>query len=120
MAWRNIAVVDFSVITLKPASAKQGGRIGLYYIGNWPSTRGKNVKARYDAPSGFIEVTRDKQDTELSDHFELRDFFPHDQQNVWPKYIVVDMKLNTSLPSRILNGTATLSVAIGVTRAGTG
>ena len=86
-------VADFSVITLKPASAKRGGRIGLYYIGNWPSTRGRKVKARYEAPPGFIEVSRDQQDTELSDHFRLRDFFPHDQQNVWPKYIVVEMKL---------------------------
>ena len=85
-------VADFSIITLKPASAKKGGKIGLYYIGNWPSTR-RTAKARYDAPSGFIEVTRDQQETELSDHFKLRDFFPHDQANVWPKYIVVEMKL---------------------------
>lgn len=85
-------IADFSVITLKPASAKQGGRIGLYYIGNWPSTR-RTAKARYDAPRGFIEVTREKQGTQLSDHFALKDFFPHDQQNVWPKYIVVEMKL---------------------------
>jgi uncharacterized protein YcbK (DUF882 family) len=86
-------VADFSVITLKPASAEKGGRIGLYYIGNWPSTRGRSTKVRYEAPKGFIEVTREQQNTELSDHFRLRDFFPHDQQNVWPKYIVVDMKL---------------------------
>jgi uncharacterized protein YcbK (DUF882 family) len=86
-------VADFNVITLKPSSAKSGGKIGFYYIGNWPSTRGKAVKARYDAPSGFIEVTQNQQNTELSDHFVLRNFFPHDQQNVWPKYIVIDMKL---------------------------
>jgi hypothetical protein len=86
-------VTDFSVITLKPASAKRSGRIGLYYIGNWPTTRGKAVKVKYEAPRGFIEVTRDRQNTQLSDHFRLRDFFPHDQANVWPKYIVVDMKL---------------------------
>ena len=85
-------ITDFSVITLKPASARQGGKIGLYYIGNWPSTR-RTARVRYDAPSGFIEVTREKQETQLSDHFRLRDFFPHDQQNVWPKYIVVEMKL---------------------------
>lgn len=85
-------IADFSIITLKPASAKQGGRIGLYYIGNWPRMT-RTAKARYDAPSGFIEVTPQTQDTQLSDHFELRDFFPHDQQNVWPKYIVVDMKV---------------------------
>ncbi len=86
-------VTDFNVITLKPSSANRGGKIGFYYIGNWPSTRGKAVKARYDAPSGFIEVTQEQQNTELSDHFVLRNFFPHDQQNVWPKYIVIDMKL---------------------------
>jgi uncharacterized protein YcbK (DUF882 family) len=86
-------VADFSVITLKPASAERGGRIGLYYIGNWPGTRGKKVKAHYEAPSGFIEVTKEQQNTELSDHFRLRDFFPHDQPNIWPKYIVVDMKM---------------------------
>jgi uncharacterized protein YcbK (DUF882 family) len=51
------------------------------------------VKARYEPPRGFIEVTQQDQNTQLSDHFRLRDFFPHDQQNIWPKYIVVDMKL---------------------------
>lgn len=86
-------VTDFNVITLKPSSEKRGGKIGFYYIGNWPSARGKATKVRYDVPSGFIEVTQDKQNTELSDHFVLRNFFPHDQQNVWPKYIVIDMKL---------------------------
>jgi len=86
-------VTDFNVITLKPSSAKRAGKIGFYYIGNWPSARGKSAKARYDAPSGFIEVTQDQQDTPLSDHFVLKNFFPHDQQNVWPKYIVIDMKL---------------------------
>lgn len=86
-------IADFSVITLKPASAKSGGRIGLYYIGNWPSARKGQKNVRYDAPSGFIEVKREEQNTLLSDHFRLRDFFPHDQANIWPKYIVVDMKL---------------------------
>ncbi|HZI99208.1 MAG TPA: D-Ala-D-Ala carboxypeptidase family metallohydrolase [Gemmatimonadaceae bacterium] len=86
-------VTDFNVITLKPSSAKRGGKIGFYYIGNWPTPRSKATKVRYDAPSGFIEVTQNQQNTELSDHFVLKDFFPHDQQNVWPKYIVIDMKL---------------------------
>ena len=42
-------VTDFSVITLKPASAKRGGKIGFYYIGNWPSTKGRSLKTRYEA-----------------------------------------------------------------------
>jgi hypothetical protein len=85
-------VADFSVITLLPASEKKGGRIGLYYIGNWPSGRA-STKADYTPPSGFIEATPENQNTPLSDHFRLRDFFPHDQQAVWPKYIVVRIKL---------------------------
>ncbi|HEY8165708.1 MAG TPA: D-Ala-D-Ala carboxypeptidase family metallohydrolase [Gemmatimonadaceae bacterium] len=83
---------DFSVITLRPAADKRSGRIGLYYIGNWPSAR-PNARVNYTPPSGFIEATPQNENTPLSDHFKLRDFFPHDQQNVWPKYIVVDLKL---------------------------
>jgi len=85
-------ITDFSVITLLPASQKQSGRIGLYYIGNWPSGR-VTPKADYTPPSGFIEVTEQTQNTLLSEHFKLRDFLPHDQQGVWPKYIVVKIKL---------------------------
>ncbi len=85
-------IADFSVITLVPASQKKGPRIGLYYIGNWPSARA-SVKADYTPPNGFIEVDPSNQDTPLSDHFRIRDFLPHDQQSVWPKYVVVKMKL---------------------------
>jgi uncharacterized protein YcbK (DUF882 family) len=86
-------LADFSIITLRPAAEKKGGRLGLYYIGNWPAARKGRPGVNYEPPSGFIEVTRETQNTQLSDHFKLRDFFPHDQQNVWPKYIVVDTKL---------------------------
>ena len=37
-----------------------------------------------------------------------------------PKVMVVDMKLSTSSPSFMRNGTTTLSTAIGAARAGTG
>lgn len=86
-------LADFSVITLRPASEKKGARLGLYYIGNWPAARKGRPGVNYDPPSGFIEVTPENQNTQLSDHFRLKDFLPHDQPNVWPKYIVLDMKL---------------------------
>ncbi len=86
-------LADFSVITLRPATEKRAGRLGLYYIGNWPSARKGRPGVSYDPPNGFIEVTQQTQATPLSDHFKLKDFFPHDQQNVWPKYIVVELKL---------------------------
>ena len=86
-------LADFSLITLRPAAEKKGGRLGLYYIGNWPTGKRGRPGTNYEAPSGFIEVTRESQNTHLSEHFRLKDFFPHDQANVWPKYIVVDIKL---------------------------
>jgi hypothetical protein len=87
-------ITDFSVITLRPAADKRRGRIGLYYIGNWPEARaGAATRANYAPPSGFIEVTRENQNTLVSDHFRLRDFLPKDQHDIWPKYLVLDTKL---------------------------
>jgi hypothetical protein len=86
-------LAGFSVITLRPASEEVGGRLGLYYIGNWPAARQVKPGVVYRPPGGFIEVTPENEDTQLSEHFKLRDFLPHDQPNVWPKYIVLDMKL---------------------------
>jgi hypothetical protein len=86
-------LADFSVITLRPAAEKHGSRLGLYYIGNWPAARRGQPGVHYDPPSGFIEVTPQNEDTRLSEHFRLRDFLPHDQQNVWPKYVVIDLKM---------------------------
>ena len=91
-------ITDFNVIRLLPFSEKKGGRVGLYYVGNWPGERGaagpsKAPSGAYANPAGFIEVTRENQDTRVSEHFRLRDFLTHDQPNVWPKYLVLQPKL---------------------------
>ena len=86
-------LAGFSVITLRSASEEKGGRLGLYYIGNWPAAKQVRPGVVYRPPSGFIEVTPENQNTQLSEHFRLKDFLPHDQAGVWPKYIVIDMKL---------------------------
>lgn len=92
-------ITDFSVITELPFSAKTKGRIGLYYIGNWPAEKsrgklgpGKAPATSYANPAGFIEVTPQNEATYVSEHFRLRDFLTHDQPNVWPKYLVLQMK----------------------------
>ena len=88
------AINDFSIVTLVPFVEKQRGRIGLYYLGNWPFERGgRPKKAAYANPSGFIEVTPENADTYVSDHFRLRDFLTKDQYNVWPKYMLLNPKL---------------------------
>jgi uncharacterized protein YcbK (DUF882 family) len=87
-------IQNFSVITLVPFSQKQGGRIGLYYLGNWPFEHGKTPKTpAYANPAGFIQVTPQNADTYVSEHFRLRDFLTKDQPNVWPKYLLLNPKL---------------------------
>jgi hypothetical protein len=91
-------VSNLNVITMLPFSAKQNGKIGLYFLGNWPSEHGKVGPAKapaaaYASPSGFIQVTPQNADTPLSEHFTLRDFLTHDQPNAWPKYLVIQSKL---------------------------
>jgi hypothetical protein len=90
---------DFNLISLRPRDDKQNGRVGLYYLGNWPGEKGGAVRApskapavRYQPPSGFIEVTQDNAGTRVSEHFTLRDFLTHDQPNVWPKYLVLELR----------------------------
>ena len=85
-------LTDFNVITLTPFSAKQRGRIGLYYLGSWPSERSRK-RARYAPPSGFIEVTLENRNTPVSEHFRLGDFLTKNQFDVWPKYLVLETRL---------------------------
>jgi uncharacterized protein YcbK (DUF882 family) len=95
-------VTDFSVITLTPLSQRRRGRIGLYYIGTWPTERGRR-RPGYVTPSGFIEVTEENRDTPVSDHFSLGDFLTHGQENIWPKYLVLDMRLVDKLELVLLD-----------------
>lgn len=84
---------SFNGLRVVPLGARENGRIGAYRIGRWPTEGRKDVKVRYEPPSGFIEVTPANQDTYVSEHFRLRDFLTHDQQNVWPKYLVLEPRL---------------------------
>jgi hypothetical protein len=91
-------VADFNIVTMLPFSAKQNGRVGLYYVGNWPTEKGgrepsKAPPGAYAPPPGFIEVTQANAGTRVSEHFTLGDFVTHDQPNVWPKYLVLQTKL---------------------------
>lgn len=82
----------FAFIPLLPFSDKTAGRIGQYKIGFWPAER-RLRSASYANPAGFIKVTPENQDTRVSEHFRLRDFLTHDQQHVWPKYLVLREEL---------------------------
>lgn len=83
----------FSLITMLPFSEKHAGRIGTYRIGSWPGERRTPRSAEYANPEGFIEVTAANESTYVSEHFRLSDFLTHDQQDTWPKYLVLNERL---------------------------
>lgn len=86
-------VENYNVVTLVPYGQLRNGRVGTYVLGGWPeSRRGPGGRGDYSRPEGFIEVTPQNQNTQVSEHFRLRDFLTKNQQNVWPKYLVLSLK----------------------------
>ena len=80
----------FAFISMIPFTQKTAGKVGDYRVGFWPNERHRRTaQESYENPEGFIEVTPANQDTYVSEHFCLRDFLTHDQQDVWPKYLVL-------------------------------
>jgi len=91
---RQAAVPNLAVIRTVPMSAKKNGRIGAYRIGNWPCEVGDCPgNPIYATPAGMIEVTPENKEMFLSKHIQLKDFITKLQDDVWPKYVVVNPKL---------------------------
>ena len=88
-----IAVHAFVMV---PAAEVKGGLLNGYRIGAYPPPlHGSPV---YRPPPGFVEVTRENQDTKLSPHFQLKQFLcKEDTTKTFPKYVVVQEKLPLKL-----------------------
>jgi hypothetical protein len=85
---------SIQALSLVPLREKAGANWRGYRIGFWPGERTAGRRApRYPLPDGFLEVTPENQDLPLSAHFRVRDFLTHDQQDVWPKVLVIRLKL---------------------------
>ena len=83
---------SFALIRMRPFTDKVGGKVGAYEVGYWKGEWSR-TSAAYEAPVGFIEVTKANQDTKVSEHLRLRDFITHDQADVWPKVVVLREEL---------------------------
>ena len=91
-------IADLNLVTMLPFTAKRQGRVGQYLMGTWPAEHGgrgppKAPADRYANPRGFIQVTEQNRDTKVSEHFRLRHFLTKNQPTVWPKYLVLEMRL---------------------------
>src|SRR5206468_2678029 len=80
-----------------PATAVKKGLMNGYRIGAYPA---KPLKGNplYVPPVGFIEVTKDNQETKVSPHFVLKQFLcKEDTSKQFPKYIVLKERLPLKL-----------------------
>jgi Peptidase M15 len=81
-------------LALVPLNDKLGATWHGYRVGYWPGERAANRhRSRYPLPGGFLEVTPENQDLPLTTHFRVRDFLTHDQQDTWPKVLVIQLPL---------------------------
>ena len=78
-----------TVFTMRSFGQKVRALLNGYRLGYWPQEKGRLRSEAYKNPDGFIEVTPENEDTRVSEHFRLRDFVSHGQNNVWPKYVVL-------------------------------
>ena len=84
-------VFDFNAFVMVPASEVRGGMLNGFEIGAYPA-KPLNGNAAYIPPKGFIEVTKDNEDTRVSPHFRLKQFLTK-QKSGYPKYLVLDERL---------------------------
>jgi hypothetical protein len=89
-----IAVHGFVMV---PATEVKGGLLNGYRIGQYPAAP-LNGNPIYSPPAGFIEVTKENQDTRISPHFTLKQFLcKEDTTKSFPKYVLFKERLPLKL-----------------------
>lgn len=83
---------EVTVVVRVPHEEKRAGLLNGYRIGSYP-TEGSTRADAYRPPGGFIEVTPETRDLQVSRHLRLGQFLTKDQHDVWPKYVALDPRL---------------------------
>jgi peptidase M15-like protein len=93
---KNDAITVHAFVTV-PAAEVRNGMLNGYRIGEYPAAPLKG-DARYLPPAGFIEVTKDNENTRVSPHFTLKQFVcKEDTTGSYPKYVVLRERLPMKL-----------------------
>lgn len=83
--------ITLNVFVMVPSSRMKGEYLNGYRIGKYPE-KPKNGLAIYQKPQGFIEVTRENENTLVAPHLTLKQFLCK-QESGYPKYAVLKEKL---------------------------
>lgn len=84
-------VFDFNAFVMVPAAEIENGVLNGFQIGSYPKSP-LGGKPSYIPPQGFVEVTKDNEDTKVSPAFRLKHFLTK-QKGGHPKYLVLDERL---------------------------
>ncbi|MDX1695160.1 MAG: hypothetical protein R3208_15450 [Ketobacteraceae bacterium] len=80
-----------NIFVMRPASEVRNGVLNGYRIGTYPKEPYKKLDI-YLPPKGFVEVTKNNQDTWLSPHYQLKQFVSK-QGGSFPRYVVMKTRL---------------------------
>lgn len=84
----------FHFIELIPFAEKADGRVGSYAVGRFPGERRNTRHRAWGVPMGFISLTQEMLTLPVSTHLTLGDFASlRDQRDVWPRALVLDLRL---------------------------
>lgn len=87
-------VINAFIMT--PADEVEGGRLKYYHIGPYPKESEIKNKDMYIEPEGFIEVTEENMNLNLSPHFKLKEFTSK-QGTSFPKFVYLRSPLMLKL-----------------------
>jgi hypothetical protein len=80
-----------NIFVMVPYSGLQGEHLNGYRIGSYPNIPFKQLPI-YRPPRGFIEATKENEETLLAPHFKLKQFLCK-QEGGYPKYLVLQERL---------------------------
>jgi len=83
--------ITLNVFVMVPYIQLKGEYLGGYRIGKYPTIPYRQLPI-YKPPMGFIEVTKENEETLVSPHFKLRHFVCK-QEGDYPKYVVLRERL---------------------------
>ncbi len=110
-------LIIIHLVVMVAAEKQEGEYLNGYRIGHYPERKPRQSQV-YEPPYGFIEVTGENQDLQVTPHFKLGQFLCR-QAGEFPKYVMLDerllIKLETLLAKANLRGyrCRTLNVSSG-------
>jgi hypothetical protein len=83
--------ISLQVFVILPLEEVKNESLNGYRIGSYPTKPFRGLQA-YNPPRGFIEVTRENENTQISPHFRLKQFVCK-QRGSFPRYVVLRPRL---------------------------